>query len=169
MSLFQSSLGSVRGKIPDPSIHGFTYPFTAELKLTCQHAKWLGACLQEHDTCAALVDLNLSANQISDEGATSLATALHLNQTLRVLNLANNIIAEPGFQALAVMLKINQGLVAVNFNENKQLKQPLLGIIPLAGTSWDYRFMGHSFFNELATSSHAIQVCWDSFSFSFFF
>ncbi|KAJ3423714.1 leucine rich repeat family protein [Anaeramoeba flamelloides] len=58
-----------------------------------------------------LTHLDLSENEIDEEGMQALSQALKVNQTLTHLNLSWNQIGYEGMQALCECLKVNQTLV----------------------------------------------------------
>ncbi|XP_064635865.1 leucine-rich repeat-containing protein 71-like isoform X4 [Lineus longissimus] len=73
--------------------------------ITDHGAKLLGTALGTvHKTNVKLISLNLNSNQISDEGATSLAGGLRFNRCLLSLCLANNKISDSGAKKLAEVL-----------------------------------------------------------------
>ncbi|MBW8308182.1 MAG: hypothetical protein K0M45_00830, partial [Candidatus Paracaedibacteraceae bacterium] len=71
----------------------------------------------QHNT--ALKKLNLRFNQIHEAGAQALATALQHNNILTKLNLSWNQISEAGAQALATALKENTTLTLLNLWANQ--------------------------------------------------
>ena len=58
--------------------------------------------------------MNLYLNQIGDEGAKALASALRVNEVLTELNLARNGIDAAGAVALASALRVNEVLTDLN-------------------------------------------------------
>ena len=62
--------------------------------------------------------LNLKGNFMGAEGATALATALHVNTTLTSLDLWENKIGVNGAMALATALKVNTTLTFLDLNGN---------------------------------------------------
>ena len=68
--------------------------------------------------CIALMDLDLSKNQITDLGLKAIATSLMSNNSLKYLNLAQNKIKDEGLATFAEMLKDNEILHEVSFAQN---------------------------------------------------
>ena len=66
----------------------------------------------------SLTSLNLDGNGIGDSGATALATALHVNTTLTILNVCNNHIGDDGATALSTALDGNTTLRSLNIQYN---------------------------------------------------
>ena len=65
-------------------------------------------------------ELNLTSNNISDEGAKALAEALKVNTALQgLLWLGDNEISDEGAKALAEALKVNTALQKLDLYENK--------------------------------------------------
>ncbi|CAF3338678.1 unnamed protein product [Rotaria socialis] len=70
-------------------------------------------------TNTSLVELNLSSNQISDTGARALARALSINnETMEWLELDSNNITDDGADYLADMLKTNTTIEILNLGSN---------------------------------------------------
>jgi len=67
----------------------------------------------------ALQTLNLGRNEIGDDGARALAEALPRNQALQTLNLGRNEIGDDGARALAEALPRNQALQTLNLGRNE--------------------------------------------------
>lgn len=66
-----------------------------------------------------LQELNLSRNQIGDQGLIELAHALKVNASLRVLNLSNNQIREGGIPEFVISLSLNYSLQDLCLSINK--------------------------------------------------
>ncbi len=62
--------------------------------------------------------LNLSGNNIGDDGAISLASSLFNNTTLTVFYLNNNDIHRAGAHVLGSMLRVNKALKVIHLNDN---------------------------------------------------
>ncbi|KAL0208034.1 hypothetical protein P9112_010621 [Eukaryota sp. TZLM1-RC] len=75
----------------------------------------LARALESNST---LTQLNLSDNNIADEGASSLARALESNYTLTQMNLSDNNIADEGASSLARALESNYTLTQLNLSDN---------------------------------------------------
>ena len=71
------------------------------------------------DELSDIVDLSLTHNNIGDEGATHLATALRDNPPLLALNLSYNNIGNNGAASLADALTVNSTLTALNLGYNR--------------------------------------------------
>ena len=74
----------------------------------------------------ALISANLASNDIGDEGAIAISTALESNTTLTDLNLQARVyglsivrISATGAQAIAKMLVVNRALKSANLGHNK--------------------------------------------------
>src|SRR3989338_6644607 len=67
---------------------------------------------------ATLTSLNLSSNQLGDEGAGRLAEALAFNSTLTNLNLKSNNVGDKGASRLAEALATNSSLTSLNLMNN---------------------------------------------------
>ena len=67
---------------------------------------------------AALKELDLSRNEIGDEGACELAKMLQANTALKELNLSGNRIGDEGACELAKMLQANTALKELNLSRN---------------------------------------------------
>ncbi|CAF1306784.1 unnamed protein product [Didymodactylos carnosus] len=70
-------------------------------------------------TNQTLTTLDLADNQISADGAKAIATALITNQTLTTLNLWNNKISADGAKAIATALMTNQTLTTLDLADNQ--------------------------------------------------
>ena len=75
-------------------------------------AGWL-----EH--CPRPIDLDIAHNNISEEGAFALASALKTNSTVTGLNVCGNYISARGAEALADALKTNSTLTTLEISENE--------------------------------------------------
>ena len=73
-------------------------------------------CLMNNSTLTAL---NLSSNNITDEGAKRLAEAIKVNTTLQELNISMNKITDEGAKRLAEAIQINTTLQELNISMNK--------------------------------------------------
>jgi Ran GTPase-activating protein (RanGAP) involved in mRNA processing and transport len=62
--------------------------------------------------------MNLSSNQLEDEGAALLAAALRSNRVLLSLDLRNNNVSDAGAVALAECLQANCTLTELQLNSN---------------------------------------------------
>jgi hypothetical protein len=67
----------------------------------------MNACLEKIFGCPQLVRLDLSCNNIGDEGAKMIADALKVNQRLKTMSLIGNIIGDDGAKFIADALKDN--------------------------------------------------------------
>ncbi|KAJ6255577.1 hypothetical protein M0813_11137 [Anaeramoeba flamelloides] len=67
----------------------------------------------------ALTSLNLSYNQIGDEGTQALSEGVKENQALTNLNLSRNQIGAEGMKDLSETLKVNQTLICLDLRRNK--------------------------------------------------
>ena len=77
-----------------------------------------------------LRSLNLSSNQLRNQGCIEVANVLLTNSTLQSLNLDNNDIKEAGLVALLKVLKDNHTLVKLRLENNKfMLSRQLLGFL----------------------------------------
>jgi len=65
-----------------------------------------------------LTELNLSDNEINDEGGKALAEALKTNKTLTTLIILKNFISNEGAIAFAEALKMNTTLIKIDLGEN---------------------------------------------------
>ena len=74
-------------------------------------ASWL-------ERCPRPIALDITKNDIGEEGAIALATALKANSTLTSLNVADNNIGATGTKALAAVLKDNSTLTSLNVSLN---------------------------------------------------
>ena len=77
------------------------------------------ACRRVRNNDHTLLELDLSSNEISDEGATALQQALKGNTTLQRLNLSSNEISDEGATALQQALKGNTTLQRLNLSSNE--------------------------------------------------
>jgi hypothetical protein len=89
----------------------------------CQaQRQFLATCYSDaaHEFSAdtALLDLNLTANRISDRGAIELAHALRVNSYLHTLVLSDNQIGDAGTCALAETLRTNTIVRSLNLAQN---------------------------------------------------
>ena len=66
-----------------------------------------------------VTELNLSSNQIGDDGIEKLANALRVNNTLQNLDVSNNKIGNRGVESLANALKENKTLKSIDLGSNK--------------------------------------------------
>jgi len=66
-----------------------------------------------------LIRLHINYNNIGDKGAQAIATALEQNTTLTILDISRNNIGVDGAQAIATALKINKTLTTLNISENR--------------------------------------------------
>ena len=73
-------------------------------------------CLMNNST---LTELNLSSNEITDEGAKRLAEAIQVNTTLQSLDISHNTISDNGIFSISDCLKINSTLCKLNLSSNK--------------------------------------------------
>lgn len=77
-----------------------------------------------------LRSLNLSSNQLRNQGCIEVANVLVSNTSLQSVNLDNNDIKEAGLVALMKVLKDNRTLVKLRLDNNKFLiSRQLLGFI----------------------------------------
>ena len=70
-------------------------------------------CLMNNST---LTELNLSSNEITDEGAETLIEAIQVNTTLQSLDISHNTIFGDGLSSIS---KINSALCKLNLSSNK--------------------------------------------------
>ena len=80
----------------------------SEIEILCD-------CLKINNT---LTEINLSNNNITDEGVESLAAAIKVNKTLQCLNISSNTIWSNGILALSICLKVNKALHKLNISDN---------------------------------------------------
>ena len=66
-----------------------------------------------------VIELNLSSNQIGDDGIEKLANALRVNNTLENLDVSNNGIGDKGVESLANALKENKTLTSIDLGSNQ--------------------------------------------------
>lgn len=85
------------------------------LEFGCKEAGLLAGVLQYNTT---VKELDLSCNDIGDQGMKSLANALNYNKTLTDLELSGNKISYIGIEFLAEVLKTNNTLKVLNLSGN---------------------------------------------------
>ena len=73
-----------------------------------------------------LQKLDLSGNNLSDDGAATISDGLKTNRTLLELNISQNSIADNGAQEIAKAIKINLSLQNVNISKNYISSEGLL-------------------------------------------
>jgi len=78
----------------------------------------MNACLEKIFGCPQLVRLDLSCNNIGDEGAKMIADALKVNQRLKTMSLIGNIIGDDGAKFIADALKDNHCLKMLLLSNN---------------------------------------------------
>jgi len=78
----------------------------------------MNACLEKIFGCPQLVRLDLSCNNIGDEGAKMIADALKVNQRLKTMSLIGNIIGDDGAKFIADTLKDNHCLKMLLLSNN---------------------------------------------------
>jgi hypothetical protein len=79
----------------------------------------INACLGKILGCPKLVKLDLSVNNIGDDGAKQIADALKDNRSLKHLCLLDNKIGDDGAKAIADALKDNHSLKTLDLNGNE--------------------------------------------------
>jgi Ran GTPase-activating protein (RanGAP) involved in mRNA processing and transport len=67
----------------------------------------------------SVTSIDLSCNEISDEGASALADALKVNTSLTNIDLCYNKIGDEGASALANALKVNTSVTEINLGNNE--------------------------------------------------
>ena len=78
----------------------------------------MNACLEKIFGCPQLVRLDLSCNNIGDDGAKQIADALKVNQRLKTMSLIGNIIGDDGAIFIADALKDNHCLKMLLLSNN---------------------------------------------------
>jgi len=78
----------------------------------------MNACLEKIFGCPHLVRLDLSDNNIDDDGAKQIADALKINHSLEELDLSDNNIGDDGVKQLADALKVNHSLEELDLRSN---------------------------------------------------
>ena len=78
----------------------------------------MNACLEKIFGCPQLVRLNLSSNNIGDDGAKMIADALKVNHSLKTMSLIGNIIGDDGAKFIADALKDNHCLKMLLLSNN---------------------------------------------------
>ena len=74
--------------------------------------------------------LNMSSNQLRNQGCTEVANIMMSNTSIQTLNLDNNDIKEHGLVAMLKVLETNKTLVKLRMENNKFLvSRQLLGLI----------------------------------------
>ena len=76
-----------------------------------------------------LQNLDISHNIITDEGVKALAEAIQVNTTLRELNISSNKITDEGAKALAEAIQINTTLQELNISKNWISKEGVMRIV----------------------------------------
>ena len=69
-------------------------------------------------TNRTLLELNLSNNSLSDDGAATISDCLKANRTLLELNLSNNNLSDDGAATISDCLKTNRTLLELNLSNN---------------------------------------------------
>eukprot|EP00487_Bulimina_marginata_P009612 TRINITY_DN4098_c0_g2_i1.p1 TRINITY_DN4098_c0_g2~~TRINITY_DN4098_c0_g2_i1.p1 ORF type:complete len:221 (+),score=11.84 TRINITY_DN4098_c0_g2_i1:601-1263(+) len=70
-----------------------------------------------------LIELDLSLNNVNDQGAISLFEAVAISESLQILNISCNHITKESFEAFLNMLKINTSLHSLNISGNPLINQ----------------------------------------------
>jgi hypothetical protein len=98
-------------------------PLITEFTLTSRGSSvtvnGINACLGKILGCPKLVKLDLSGNNIGDDGAKAIADALKVNHSLETLYLNDNNIGDDGAKAIADALKDNKSLDKLDLDDNK--------------------------------------------------
>ena len=89
--------------------------------------------------CECLTNINLRGNSVGDCGATSIASALMHNHTLRVLNVSANNIYYDGASALARLIRSANSLHCLDLTHN-HIQTPGVDLLLSA---WLYAPPGH--------------------------
>ena len=87
-----------------------------DLSLNLLEISSISECLKINST---LCKLNLSSNNITDEGAKKLAEAIQVNTTLQELNMSSNKITDEGAKQLGKAIEVNRTLQELNISSNK--------------------------------------------------
>ncbi len=107
-STFQELLNAVKANVE-------TELYATGFRFKDEDIKILSEALK---TNTSLQSLELSMNDITDDGALHLANALKTHKTLKVLNLSDNKITDIGAQHLANALEVNISLQTLNMSHN---------------------------------------------------
>jgi hypothetical protein len=94
--------------------------------LTCAQG---GILIEACKTNKSITSLNLTANNIGDDGAEALASVIMLNTQLNELYLGYNNITDKGAQGLRKALENNTGLTDLALRGNGTIKEDTLGAI----------------------------------------
>ena len=78
---------------------------------------------------AALQRLDLSYNQISDDGVLSFAELFVKNQSLNELNLSQNLITDQGIKGLGGAIEVNKTLLELDISRNRLSKLGIMKIV----------------------------------------
>ena len=65
-----------------------------------------------------VMDLNLSGNEITDEGAAAIGDMIHRNRCIKYLDLCCNQIGDEGVRSLALALRTNKTLAVISLSSN---------------------------------------------------
>ena len=76
-----------------------------------------------------LQELNICKNEITDEGAKMFAEAIGINTTLQNLNMSQNKITDKGAKRLAEAIVINKTLQELNISKNWMSKEGIMRIV----------------------------------------
>jgi len=87
----------------------------ASMKLNNTSAVYVGKVIENNST---LCSLDLSCNEIGDEGSIQIAKGIKVNRSLLFLNLGCNHIRGKGFTEIATALQYNNILKAIDLNNN---------------------------------------------------
>ena len=93
---------------------------------TIEKVKKLAEVIQINKT---LQELNISKNNITDEGAQRLAEAIQINKTLQELNISKNNITDEGAKRLAEAIQVNTTLQELNISKNWISKEGVMKIV----------------------------------------
>jgi len=96
-------------------------------KLGPESAKTISAMLRK--SAFNLTTLNISYNQINDDGAVFICESLHKNDTLQILDLEYDAINNKGAAAISDMLKYNRKLIKLQLGLNDWNKEMNLQIL----------------------------------------
>lgn len=77
--------------------------------------------MKDAETTTALKYLDLSDNDITDDGAAALAKMLSTNSVLRTLDLSKNDIGSYGVEKLAEALQMNGMIIEINLDFNPDI------------------------------------------------
>ncbi|KAH3767255.1 Protein NLRC3 [Pelomyxa schiedti] len=101
-----------------------------------------------------LMQLDVSHNQITDEGAKLLADALKTSTVLAHVDLSGNSIRYEGAIALAGSLRVNRSLICLRLNDNKIGQY---GLESIASSLFENQCLWELALGGLGNTSHAIE------------